>query len=387
MDANLVRSAGFELTFHKSGALERFDHFPVSHGALSTSFRDNGDFLAILRRSGERGVDGAVARPWNARDHRLITPFDAMAGKLRGETFVCTVGLRHDQQSGRVLVDAVHNPGARNPANPRKPPCAVVKQCIDEGSIEVSCRRMHDKARGLVDDQQVIILEDNIERNFLRDVMSRRWCRYANGISCARLDLGCRVTRRSGIALRNQRLQSLSGKRGDQCRKRAIKPPTRHFRRDFNAFAGRLRFHGLAIGGMTVSISSELHAGLMAAAAGSPDVEICGLLFGVDGRIDRVEQMNNISSNLDSEFEIDPAQLIAAHRAARLGGPKVIGCFHSHPNGIATPSAKDAEAASGDSMLWLIIGGDQLTAWQSTDCGFVPVALAIDACASVAPSP
>ena len=50
-------------------------------------------------------------------------------------------------------------------------------------------------------------------------------------------------------------------------------------------------------------------------------------------------------------FAAAPAALFAALRAARAGGPAVIGHYHSHPSGQATPSATDADAAAADGIL------------------------------------
>ena len=87
-------------------------------------------------------------------------------------------------------------------------------------------------------------------------------------------------------------------------------------------------------------------------------------------------------------IEIDPAALIAAHRAARSGGAAVIGHYHSHPTGLAEPSPRDAADAAPDGSIWLIAGGGQVTAWRAVAAGrrhgrFDPLALA---CAGVTPA-
>ncbi len=99
---------------------------------------------------------------------------------------------------------------------------------------------------------------------------------------------------------------------------------------------------------MDVKISSELHDMLIAFAQETPSEEVCGLLFGDASKITHIQKTNNISSSIVDQFEIDPAQLIAAHRAARADGPALLGCFHSHPNGVCSPSLQDAESATPD---------------------------------------
>lgn len=134
-------------------------------------------------------------------------------------------------------------------------------------------------------------------------------------------------------------------------------------------------------------ISRAALAAARAHAATVPGREVCGLLLGAtatDGsvRIDAAQPCANVAADPATAFEIDPAALIAAHRAARHGGPAVIGCYHSHPRGPARPSPRDAAQAAGDGQIWLILpgGGGQDDsalpgAWRTLPGGFVPVVL------------
>ena len=122
---------------------------------------------------------------------------------------------------------------------------------------------------------------------------------------------------------------------------------------------------------MKAEISSAALHQIVAAAAASPDAEICGLLFGEVGRIDRAQPCVNVAADPSDTFEIDPAALLAAHRAMRTGGPRLAGCYHSHPRGRAEPSLRDAEAAAPDGWLWLIVAGAEVTAWRAVPDGSV----------------
>jgi desampylase len=119
-----------------------------------------------------------------------------------------------------------------------------------------------------------------------------------------------------------------------------------------------------------LEISIADHAAIVASARGS-DEEICGLLLGGEGRIEHVVRCANVAADPTRFFEIDPATLIAAHRAARAGGAKVIGHYHSHPSGIPTPSARDAADAAPDGAIWIITDGRTLSAWRATYDGTV----------------
>lgn len=120
---------------------------------------------------------------------------------------------------------------------------------------------------------------------------------------------------------------------------------------------------------MTVMISSDALETIRKAASGSPDAEVCGLLLGEGDRIHAVLPCPNVAAEPSHRFEIDPAALIAAHRGARGGGPGVIGHYHSHPTGLAEPSPRDAADASPDGSIWLIAGGDAITAWRAVVAG------------------
>ena len=73
----------------------------------------------------------------------------------------------------------------------------------------------------------------------------------------------------------------------------------------------------------------------------------------------------------ETRFEIDPATLFAALRAERAGGAKIVGYWHSHPSGDASPSATDAAMAAPDGKLWLIVAGEEVRLWRAIEGGAV----------------
>jgi len=83
----------------------------------------------------------------------------------------------------------------------------------------------------------------------------------------------------------------------------------------------------------------------------------------------------NVATDPTRHFEIDPAALIAAHRAARAGGPAVIGYYHSHPQGASSPSATDIAMAARDGRIWAIIGAKGLRFWLDAPHGFEALSL------------
>lgn len=120
---------------------------------------------------------------------------------------------------------------------------------------------------------------------------------------------------------------------------------------------------------MALEISSEVLHAIVDEAERFPGREVCGLLFGIADRVTAMRSCRNVAPDPRTTFEIDPAQLVAAHRAARAGGPQIVGCYHSHPSGEPKPSVRDAEAAVADGSIWLIAAGRDVGCWRAVADG------------------
>lgn len=85
--------------------------------------------------------------------------------------------------------------------------------------------------------------------------------------------------------------------------------------------------------------------------------ECCGLIEGmrVGGTIvvTAAQPVRNVAEGPDV-FEIDPAEHIRLLRALRGTGRQIVGCFHSHPDGVAEPSVRDRQSAGEIGFVWLI---------------------------------
>lgn len=132
------------------------------------------------------------------------------------------------------------------------------------------------------------------------------------------------------------------------------------------------------IGSMVILVRHSAHQTMIDAARNAAPAEACGLLLGTGTRIESVHPTANVAPDPATHFEIDPAALIAAHRAARQGtGPQVVGYFHSHPNGLARPSATDARDAARDGRVWIIVAGGAITCWSDGPDGFEPLSYCV----------
>jgi proteasome lid subunit RPN8/RPN11 len=108
-------------------------------------------------------------------------------------------------------------------------------------------------------------------------------------------------------------------------------------------------------------LPEELGADIARSAKSAFPSECCGLVEGSAEkggfRATRLHPARNLADAPD-RFEIDPVDHIAAVKSARLRGANIIGCYHSHPGGEATPSNQDLARAGEENFLWLIAATD-----------------------------
>jgi proteasome lid subunit RPN8/RPN11 len=123
--------------------------------------------------------------------------------------------------------------------------------------------------------------------------------------------------------------------------------------------------------------------------------EACALLVGDESlRVAEIVPAANLATTPEREFELDPAVHVAVMRRLRetnetnrkIVGPRIIGHWHSHPNGRAEPSAQDAAMIYDRSLVWLIsavqdgrAGAPQAFLPDAAATGFTPLPLEINA--------
>ena len=123
----------------------------------------------------------------------------------------------------------------------------------------------------------------------------------------------------------------------------------------------------------SVNLPADLRAQILREAQIAGGSECCGLVEGSrDGdhfHVLGLYPARNLAVARD-RFEIYPLDHLAAVKKARANGRSLIGCYHSHPNGQATPSATDLAGAGEDNFLWLIAAGEKLSAFVYRDGSF-----------------
>jgi proteasome lid subunit RPN8/RPN11 len=89
-----------------------------------------------------------------------------------------------------------------------------------------------------------------------------------------------------------------------------------------------------------------------------PD-ECCGLIAMENGVIRFAYPLTNANPSPVS-FTVDPAEHFGAMRHAESQGWEILGVFHSHPKGEATPSPTDVAMAWDPDWIHLIIGRGEI---------------------------
>ncbi|CUW41157.1 putative CysO-cysteine peptidase [Magnetospirillum sp. XM-1] len=107
-------------------------------------------------------------------------------------------------------------------------------------------------------------------------------------------------------------------------------------------------------------LSAEQMADIATAAEAAWPAEGCGLLIGKGRRVITVTRVMNADNLLKAQgndrFELDPKVRFAAERSVRGTKERVVGHWHSHPDGSARPSATDLAQAWEPELIWLIVG-------------------------------
>src|SRR5919106_511596 len=174
MRAHLMRASRLQKTFDQRRdrlllRAESRKQAPMRHSLSASALWKHGHFGAAGGMAADRRVDRTLRAGRRAPDKREIAALHlagaAMVGELLGERAMRPVSLGHDHEPARVLVETMHDAWPRHPPDAREALTAMGDQRIDQRAFCVACARVHDKASRLVDDDEVLVLVDNIERH------------------------------------------------------------------------------------------------------------------------------------------------------------------------------------------------------------------------------
>jgi proteasome lid subunit RPN8/RPN11 len=110
-------------------------------------------------------------------------------------------------------------------------------------------------------------------------------------------------------------------------------------------------------------LSQTLRDEILDAAGAAFPMECCGLIEGVCTtdmwRAIAVHRTRNLADDPTHYFLVDPQAHFELLRSLRGSERRIIGCFHSHPNGLSVPSANDRAKAIEPDFVWLIVFGEK----------------------------
>jgi desampylase len=131
----------------------------------------------------------------------------------------------------------------------------------------------------------------------------------------------------------------------------------------------------------SITVPPRVAAGLRRHAAAALPAECCGALIGTLGpavtAVRALIPLTNTAADPD-RYHIEAATVRRLERQAARAGLHVVGFYHSHPRGSATPSGTDLELACPGYLYVIIAPADgELRAWRLQDdrSGFAELVL------------
>jgi proteasome lid subunit RPN8/RPN11 len=104
-----------------------------------------------------------------------------------------------------------------------------------------------------------------------------------------------------------------------------------------------------------IRLARGVAAEILKHARSNPNEECCGLLAGRDGAIAQAYPAQNAAENPATAYEIPPRDLFRIMREIRATEIKLLGIYHSHPNGDNQPSQRDVEQAYYPDAAYFIL--------------------------------
>lgn len=87
----------------------------------------------------------------------------------------------------------------------------------------------------------------------------------------------------------------------------------------------------------------------------NPSAEVCGLLGGTSGRVEKIYKMTNTSDTPDLCYFMDPKEQLKAMKSMREIQMQMVAIYHSHTHSEAYPSAKDVSLAYYTDTYYIIV--------------------------------
>ena len=158
--ADLVGAPGFQPAFEQRVRAEALAQAEMGDRIAAIVAHGHAD--AVARMAVDRRIGGAAGHQ-RADHHRQVLAMHFARGQLFDQRGVRRQRARDDHDAGGVLVEAVDDAGARQRVERR----IAMQQRIDQRAGRIAGAGMHDQARRLVDDEDVLVLVQHVEGDVL----------------------------------------------------------------------------------------------------------------------------------------------------------------------------------------------------------------------------
>ena len=140
----------------------------MGDGVASLAFGQDGHQHAVPRVAADVGGDGALVLLHDAPHQGTVAATGGLQQELVAQGGLGIGRFGHDQQAGRVLVDAVDEAHVRVVGIVAGIVLQVPGDGVDQRAVPVAVAGMHHEARRLVDHQHVVVLIDDVQGDVLR---------------------------------------------------------------------------------------------------------------------------------------------------------------------------------------------------------------------------
>ena len=165
MDADLMRAARLKFAGNQGKPLIISGSDAVIRNGSLFGFESRGILDALCWMAAIGRIKAAVVRKLGGMANGPVLSVNIVHREHFNELFVGCLTPCDEQQTARFGVDAMDDAGARDSSNAAELIFAGVEQGIDEGVFLVADSGMDTKSGGLIDDDQMFIFVENIQRD------------------------------------------------------------------------------------------------------------------------------------------------------------------------------------------------------------------------------
>ena len=103
-----------------------------------------------------------------------------------------------------------------------------------------------------------------------------------------------------------------------------------------------------------LQIPNNIFKQIVKQAKAEAPIEVCGILAGKDGEVEKLYKMTNADQSSD-HFMMEPKEQFKVAKDIRSAGLEMLAIYHSHPITPARPSDEDIRLALTPNITYIIV--------------------------------